>query len=808
MRKPVRRRSVPKTHLVSRTPISLAILSLFGSVQVAIAQDAPPAEEVAATPEATRLDDIVVTATRRDKGLQDIPFNISAVRGEDIDRQNLTDMESLARVIPGVFLLNQGARAASLVVIRGLNTSSIAASEGNGNANGGVMATYIGDVPLYVDLKLLDLDRVEVLLGPQGTLYGAGTLGGALRYIPNRPDFEKSTFELDTSGSVRAHSDNLGRSLTLVANQPVSETMAIRASAGYFYDPGFIDYNHLVREAGVSDPEPVLTDPADVAANLRRKKDADDEDTTTARVALGVQLTPALRGDLTYHYQMQDAGGRTVNHVGSYDTGPYESAHRFVEPNERENQLASLELNADLGFATLTSATGYSRYDEVGQRDQTDLLLNFEYGYEDFPSFAAFTRETSDEKSINQELRLVSPDEGPLNWIAGVFYNRFDLDATSSEFVPGFPASSRPDDLEYYQASYQTFTEKALFGELGYQFTGQWQGNVGLRWFDFEDDQKVGFDLPLISGTPPDQINPVFDENDVSDDDVIFKVNTSYKFGEDLLGYATISEGYRSGGVNAVPPCPDPLPGGPNVCALPNEQLIKPDKTLNHEIGVRSAWLDNRLVLNAALFYIDWSDVQVAGVTVNGAIPITVNGAEARSQGLELTAKARLLDQFKVTTNYSYTDAELTKDSPGIVEGQDAFKGDRLPASPKHQVNVSFMYDELLPNGWNLTADYGIFAISNVYSRLGLRAGGEQLGGFAVHSASVGVGTGPWKVRLFANNLFDRYAETGMRAGLNDIRDIPTDDPAPDDIFRLRRYYKDVLEPLTIGVRFSYDFLM
>ena len=802
MRKLVRRPS-PR---FSRTPISLAVLSLFGTVQVAVAQEGIQTQGTE-TAQVSELEDVIVTATRRDKGVQDIPFNISAVRGEDIERQGLTDMESLARVIPGVFLLNQGARAASLVVIRGLNTSSIAASEGNGNANGGVMSTYIGDIPLYVDLKLLDLDRVEVLLGPQGTLYGAGTLGGALRYVPNRPDFEKPLFEVDTSGSVRSHSDSLGRSLTLIANQPLSETMAIRASAGYFYDPGFIDYNHLVREAGVSDPEPVLTDPADVAANLRRKKDVDDEDTTTARVAFGMQITPALRGDVAYHYQLQEVGGRTVNHVGSYDTGRYESAHRFVEPNQRENQLFTLELNADLAFAKLTSATGLSRYDELGQRDQTDLLLNFEYGYEDFPSFAAYTRETNDEKSFNQELRLVSTDEGPLNWIAGVFYNRFELDATSSEFVPNFPGSSRPDDLEYYQASFQTFTESAVFGELGYQFTEQFQTTVGLRWFDFEDDQKVGFDLPLISGTPPDEINPVFSENDISDDDVIFKVNASYEFTGDVLGYATLSEGYRSGGVNAVPPCQDPLPPGQNVCALPNEQLIKPDKTLNHEIGVRSAWLDNRLVLNAALFYIDWTDVQVAGTTVNGAIPIIVNGAEARSQGVELTAKARILERFKLVTNYSYTDAELTKDSPAIVEGVDAFKGDRLPASPKHQINATFMYDDLLPNGWNLNADYGVFAISDVYSRLGLRAGGEVLGGFAVHNASVGVGTGPWKVRLFANNLFDKYAETGLRASTNDIRDIPTDDPAPDDFFRLRRYYKDVLEPLTVGIRLSYDLM-
>jgi outer membrane receptor protein involved in Fe transport len=229
MRKPVRRRTVR----LMRTPISLAILSLFG-LPPALAQEVRTEQ-----PDAARLEDVIVTGTRRDQGVQDVPFNISAVTGDQIDRAGLVDFADLARVLPGVFLVNQGSRASSLVVVRGLNVNSIGASEGLGNNNGGVMATYVGDIPLYVDLKLFDIDRVEVLLGPQGTLYGAGTLGGALRYIPNKPDASRQKLDMSVSGYGRSQADTLGSRVNVVFNQPlIDDTFAMRISAGYVNDPG------------------------------------------------------------------------------------------------------------------------------------------------------------------------------------------------------------------------------------------------------------------------------------------------------------------------------------------------------------------------------------------------------------------------------------------------------------------------------------------------------------------------------------------------------------------------------------------
>jgi outer membrane receptor protein involved in Fe transport len=805
----MKKRTAVQRLVLRPRPIQLAIAVAFGG-----AQAWPVLAQEAETPSPVQLDEVTITATRRASGVQEVPLNIAAVTGDEIERQGITELSDLAHVVPGLYVVDQGGRDANLVVVRGLNVSALAASEGVTNDFGGVVAQYLGDIPLYIDLRPLDVDRVEVLLGPQGTLYGAGTLGGAIRYIPVRPQFGQRTLELTGGANVMSHSDDVGSEAQLVGNLSLGGRTALRAAVGYFDEPGFIDYDYLVREPGVSNPEPDFNDPAAVAANLRSEKDANTQETITGHVGVRHSFADVVDANLTYHYQDQKAGARTVNHAQSFDTGDYVSGHRFLEPNDRENQLVALEVDAKLGFATLTSATGFSRYDEVGQRDQTDLLLDFEYGYEDFPSFSAFTRETAKEDRFNQEIRLVSTTEGPLNWIAGLFYNRFEQDATSSEFVPGIPeffGIDRPDNLEYFQATFDTFEEKAVFGEVGYDLTTRWTMTVGGRWFEFDDDQRVGFALPLIDGSAPDEVNPVFDSVQVSDNDSVFKFNTSYEFNPDLLGYFTLSEGYRTGGSNAVPACADPLPPGQNVCALPNERIITPDKTLNHEIGLHSRWLGGRLTVNGAIYYIKWEDIQVAGTTVNGAIPITVNAAEAATQGIELGTRALLGEHWRLTANYSYTKAELTADAPGIIGGGDAFDGDRLPGSPEHHGNFALSYLRPLPNGWLLDTTYGVYAQGDVYTKAGLRENGEALGGFALHNAAVTVSSRGWKARLYANNLLDKYAETGVRSDPSFIRTIEGDadgDGTADHSFRLRRYYKSVIEPMQIGVSFTYAFTL
>ncbi|MDJ0926415.1 MAG: TonB-dependent receptor [Gammaproteobacteria bacterium] len=763
------------------------------------------------------FEEITVTATRRASDVQDVPYNIAAFSGETLQQQRITNLQEFARWVPGLTLTDQGNRTANLLTVRGLNASSLQASEFLENGGGETVSTYLGDIPLYIDLKPYDIDRVEVLIGPQGTLYGAGTLAGAVRYIPNRPNYDGVTLDTHFKGYYQDKSDDLGWGLDATLNVPlVEDKLAFRGTLGYVEEAGFIDYPFLVREPGVSNPEPDFSDPADVRANLRRENDVNDEETLSARAALLWDVTEDFRAVLTWYYQNMEVGGRSINHRASFNTGDYESGHRYVEPNERENNLLALEITWDLGFAELTSATGVGKYEDDGQRDQTDLLLNFEYGYEDFPAFAAFTRDTSEEDTITQELRLVSNADGRFTWIAGFFYSDFEQDAVSLEFTPGIPeffGLAPPPlptgDIEYRQLTNDKIEQIALFGEVGFGITDNWQVTGGLRWFDYENETTISVDLPLIDsfGTP--------ETADVSEDDVTWKINTSYALDEGFAGsdggsvYFTISTGYRLGGVNVFALCEsNPPPPGQNVCLLPEEKFVKTDQTTNYEVGLKSNWLDNSLLFNASLFYVEWEDVQVESTSFYGDVPITVNAAEAESTGIELQSRWQINDSWAVFATYAYTSAELSKDSPSIIgvrsapPNEDAFKGDRLPGTPEHQGSFNVNYSRPAFNGLTLDLNYGFTAISDVYTKTGLRGRGETLGGFTVHNASVSLSGDKWTATLFADNFTNKFARTGVRADTDFIDTVGVNNVT------LRRYYHNVIRPRKVGldIRYYFDF--
>ncbi|TAA42638.1 TonB-dependent receptor [Corallincola spongiicola] len=743
------------------------------------------------------LERISVTASRRVNTVQEIPLNITALGGDQLADNRITDLVDVAKWVPGLNVVDQGGRGPDQIIVRGLNTSSLGPT--TSNSGGGTVGTYVGEIPVYVDLFLNDMERVEVLIGPQGTLYGAGTLAGAIRYIPVKPQFD--AYEANITGGVSqtSHADDMNYESHFVFNFPLGEDFAFRGSMGYVEESGFIDYNYIVREPGVSNPQPDFSNPTDVSTNLRKQADNNGNETVYGRASLRWSPISELDSTLNYYYQKEKPEGRSLVHTAAFNTGKYENAYRFEEPNEVKNQLISLELSYDLGFAELVSATGYSKYDEEGQRDQTDLLLDFEYGYEDFPSFAAFTREIGEEKTLTQELRLVSTDEGPFSWIVGAYYNKFENDATSEEFVPGLPEFwdvNRPDNLEYYSVLDQELTEKALFGEVTFGLTDQLSLTLGGRYYDYEDDVTQGFDLPLLNtiyGAGPDDINPDLVSANATDDGTLLKGNLAYQYDEDVLIYATYSEGYRIGGVNAVAECQPDQNQGQNLCALPNEVLILPDETNNYEIGLHSALLDNTLELNAALYYIEWKDLQVDGRTENGGLPITINGSEAMSRGVETSARYLLTDEVIVYGTYAYTNAELTEDAAGI--GED---GDRLPGSPEHQFSAGATYKTEVWNGKQLEIGYTMTAQSDILTKTGERDFGESLAGYAIHNLSAKLSFDDWIVTLYADNFTDKYALTSVREDYSKIRQVGD--------FDLRRYGHYVNEPRTVGLNVTYFF--
>ena len=777
--------------------------------------------------QAGEIDEIIVTATRRAGSIQDVPINIAALNGAELERQGFGDISEVLRFVPGIVAIDQGGRNGNPLIVRGINADPL--GQGDGNDQGGTVATYLGEIPLAVDLRITDLERIEVLLGPQGTLYGAGTLSGAIRYIPKKPDLEETEFAIRGDVFKNGESDDFGTDVGATINVPLSDTFGLRATVDRFDDPGFIDQPFVVSEIGVSDP-----DAPRGSADFNPAEDVNGQESVTGKLALRWQPNESIDANLSYIFQEEENEGRTITSFrGQRPTGRFENAQRVLEPNDESTELLALEIVADLGFAELTSSTGVTQYEEVGQRDQTDLLITLEYGYESFPTFTAFTREEEREETFNQEIRLVSNGDSALNWIVGGFYNKLENAGSSSEFTPGFAQFAgfdRPDNLEYFAAGYTEVEESALYGELQYQITDQWQVTLGGRFYEYEIQSQQTVDFPLfdpefVAASLSQIESRPFDPNLAQEDDgSLFKFNTSYAINDDVNVYVTVSEGFRIGGTNGGGECPDFDPNaqqgncnlapgqqfgpGPNDFAQFDERSFGPDTTRNHEIGLKSTWLDGRLTLNGAIYYIEWEDNQLSSATVNASVPITINANGAESSGIEATFDWLATDAFRLRGSFSNIKSELSADVPSLIRTistpgfgprfEDGLDGDRLPGSPETQFSLSATYTKDLANGAELVFNGDYAYQSDILSRTGARGGSFTLPSFGVANAQATYRKEQWAVTAYIDNVFDEFAETGVQGTplLNQTANGAT----------VRSFVTNVLRPQTIGVRFNYRF--
>jgi len=795
-----------------RNTLMSATMLMGVSAVPAFAQDAAPqAVDDGAAGE------IVVTATRRATSLQDVPINISAVGAEQLNRQRLDDVRDIADFTPGLTISDTGPGATGTIVLRGLNASD---SSSSGASFDDALGIYLGEVPLYYDFKLLDIARVEVLLGPQGTLYGLGTLAGAIRNIPNRPNLDTPEIEMHSRLYGKRHSGDVGIQVDGVINVPiVKDHIAFRSATGYYFDPGFIDYTTLLQEPGVSLPQPSGTTgvtPADYAANLTSQSDLNFEKTFSTRNQLLFQFSEDLKVNFTYAYQETSTDGGQYNSNGVLGTGKYESASRYVEPIKRNAHLASMEINANLAdIADVVATTAYTVVKNKAQSDNTDLLLDLDYDYELFPAFSSYNESTSTRKQFNQEVRLVSRHGGPFSWVLGGFYNQQKSQRDYREILPNHPfvdLATNPDQVEYASYNRSKVTEKAVFGEGTFRVVPEWQVTAGARYFGYTSEVAGRATVPLL-GDPisPYDLDPAGGTSKKSG--WVWKFNSSYNFTPDLMVYATYSKGYRIGGPNTVAPCVLPLKPPPfqNVCALPNEIQFGPDTTKNIEVGLRAQLFERKLTLNVNAFKIDWDGIQVSSSTVNGIVGITVNGGKAKSEGVEASFQLRPVDGLAIQGTYSYTNARLTEDVPSIIAVNspagtypsrpiqlDALKGDRLPGSTKNSGSLGATYTVPFGEG-NIVTDWTATYRGDVVTRLGWeRSFGDKLPGYVLHRASIAYETDKYAVSLFANNIFDKYAIASVsndrsRVGLNDG-------------VLLRYYRRTVINPRTFGIeaRFKY----
>lgn len=724
------------------------------------------------------LEEVVVTATKRSASAQDVPINLSSTSGEDLRSQGIVDLSKFVRTIPGISRVDSGARNPSPMAIRGLSVDELSANDGG--SYGGTVSTYIGDTPLLIDLKMKDLERIEVLRGPQGTLYGAGAMGGTIRYIVNKPDLQEFSATFNTAISTTKESSGLSSDTDFMVNMPlIEDKLALRVVGGHVDQKGYIDNDFII--AGADD-------------------DIDNERTDFARAALMWAPTDTLDMTFSYYFQDQNAGGRQAVNP-NFAGDKYSASTRYQEPLARELDLYTFEANWDLGFATLSSSTSYYEISELGNRDQTDLLTVAIWpGYLNYPEFSAFTEEQDEDEYVVQEIRLASNSEGDLEWILGAYYTNENIWSLSQEFTPGYPefiGLNRPDDLEYYEEQWEDNEETAFFGELTYHITDAWQITAGARKFDLQQDTKTCLAFPIYDNVAGTDIPVSCSVGGGENKDSFFKLNTSYDIDEDKMVYFTWAEGFRRGGANGVPV------GG--QVDIPSSFLsYAPDTVTNWEIGAKTAWLDNRVRVNGSLFYIEWEGVQLGTTTPVGSIPVTVNGDDARSQGVELEVQAMATENLALTFSAAYTDAELAEDTVSTPE-VDGHKGDDLPGVPRTTFFLGMDYTWGLENGYDLIAHADASYKGSIESRLNsnqtnqldpslgdsVNQDNESLDSYTLANMSLTLQADQWNTRLFIDNVLDEYAYTGVR-GARKYGD--------QGAF----YY--LTRPRTVGVAFSYDF--
>ncbi len=657
---------------------------------------------------ATQLDDIIVTATKRAQSVRDIPVSITALTGDKLEKIGAQELKDFIQLVPGINSQDEIAGIQRKLSIRGV---------GPDTGTNQTVGTVYGDVPLsdpygsfsIADPGPWDLETVEVLKGPQGTLFGATSLAGLIRYVPNSPELGRWSGRLSTDW-VSVKDGAAEPTFGAVLNAPLGDSVAVRLAGSWQHKPGLIDIDNPVRQ----------------------ETDADDVYSRTGRAMVLWQPSDRLRIN-AWHVR----GGRESEEL-SYLTNAEGEPVRddAVRPSPVDNRytLSTLDARYEFDWASLVSITGYQTKYSFNNADTSYLVRPLaQLGVRSLQA-----RREAETSGWLQELRLVSPDEGPWTWLAGVFYSTYTADISAALYVdPELPLTSLlfdlfPDGLaglpidangiKVPATSYHPLEagEMALFGELTRAFGEHWSLTLGGRFYKAE-----------VNGTPDGSDEELTSEGKGFSP----KVSLTYRLNPDLMFYATVSRGFQYGGFN--------LGGvGPNT----DPPTFKSSTLMNHELGMRSDWLDRTLRFDLTALYVMWTDPQVRQVsTINGvenpAGGFIDNVGEVRSVGAETTLRyITPVPGLTLETAASYIDARTTVPYVNST-GDTIAAGTEMPSSPKVQTSSTISYVLGFGNWMTQTAlthtyqggtfnniehdvevgDYQLFGVNFAVSRIDLR---------------------------------------------------------------------------------------
>jgi iron complex outermembrane receptor protein len=682
------------------------------------AQLAPAAEEAGEAADLPRglISEVVVTARKRgDERLQEIPTAISAFGEQTLRDMGVNEFSDFAYQVPGL-TFNDTGNGEKRYIMRGVQS-----------AGQEQVAVYYDEVPATgvqsssgdsgsqtPDLALVDLERIEVLKGPQGTTFGANSQTGVVRFIVNKPVLDGVEGNLRVGGESLKDGDP-GASASGTFNLPLIDgKLALRTTAYYEKRGGYVDNVRLGNE------------------------DINSSETTGGRVMLRYQPTESATVDAMIWLQKRDVDGASGYHAfdtfrtggdstdpgwkdrvptfAFFDTGEFHNGDYVQTKRPDDQAIYSLTWTQDLSWATLTAHGSLYKRDFGFFRDNTWAVISLNVGPPGATAcfsgpcvrpdlFPELTDQTQDIEQKTGEVRLNSSGDGPLSWLAGVFWRERDSDfrsvspivdpATGLPFpVTGPPtgfssapgagiAGCQPCALARFNT--RNIEESAVFGELSYKLFDSFEVMAGLRQFTAEQNDAgfYLFQFPLFGGLPPP------DQRHFKEDRLIKKFQLSYRPNGDVTIFALASEGFRLGGTNQ-----------PNIAAVPPG--YEADSLWNYELGVKSSWLDGRLILNSSAFLIDWDNIQVSGRDPTGSFAFIGNAGAAEVQGLEIEAFMQPVRSLNVTAGLSWLPKrELTEDQVNATVQAPGRKGDNLPRIPEYTANFSVQYErtlEALPN--------------------------------------------------------------------------------------------------------------
>lgn len=699
---------------------------------------------------AVELEEVIVTANKRTEKSSDVPMSVSAISGDHLVKTQSTTLQDIANRVPGLQLINS-TPTSNDIVIHGISIG--------GGINSSV-ATYVDEVP-YIsagpfadspnfspNFDTFDLARIEVLRGPQGTLYGANALGGLLKYVTNAPDPSGYSASLLTGGSSVDHGGS-GYEVHGMVNLPLGDTAALRIVAHDERFPGYIDDTSR-GQTNVNDVHRY-----GARASFLWKPSEDFS------VRLGATLQNLTAGD----NGSVDLVAATLQPL----YGDLVQQRRIAQLQRTRNEIYNGTLNWQLGFADLVSSSSYIKGGLTHEWNDLSFayapILNSIFGRD----YGAALEVSEPVHSFTQELRLASHQGSKAEWLIGGFFNDEAADERESIWALD-PATAQPlYDFEPALGAYHilsTYREYAVFGDLTYHFTSAFELGLGGRYSTNRQSYHQE-NAGLFTGT-----------NDfvtrTSQNVFTYSVDAKYRFNPRMMVYARVASGFVPGGPNSV------IPGS----TLPSS--FRSSSTTNSELGVKGSAFDGRLNYDADVFDVEWRDIQLFAV-INNQGTIT-NGGTARSRGVEGEITFTPAHGLTLMLNGAYTVARLTEDTPASFGGH---TGDRLPLAPYFAGTASAEYERPL---WGAVSGFG---------GLDWHYNGDRMSPFEFGSPRQ-VLPSYSLVNLRAGLKYRSYLFTAYIKNVGDERAINT--VSPETLGGVSALTAAIMVPRTIGVTLSATF--